>query len=439
MSPSRALPAGGARLATLVVGLCWLVVLFDGLDQFIYGSVLPHMLETKALGIDPGKAGDIGSYANAGVLIGALLSGTVSDWVGRKKTIIASTAVFSLASAVCASASSLGGFTLGRFLAGLGLGGLLPAAITMVSEYAPRGRGALIIGSLMTAHQAGGIVAGFVALWTGDWRVSFWICVAPLFVGVPLVLRFLPESMAFLQAKGRTEDALALADRYGVELAARDKDRPVAEERWSALTALFRGGVWVQTLFFWLASFGGLLLVYGVSQWLPSMMRAAGYDLGSSISFVIVINAGGIVGMLIGGRLTDKFGGSRIAALWFGATAVGIYLLSVHMSLPLTYIVVFLTGMFLFSAQAMIYATVAARSDAENRGTAVGWVSGMGRFGAIFGPWLGGRLLATGSHTAGFTAFAIAGVWSLVFVSLTGLRRVRSTSQAGTPQLSPTG
>lgn len=439
MSPSRALPVGGARLATLVVGLCWLVVFFDGLDQFIYGSVLPHMLETKALGIDPGKAGDIGSYANFGVLIGALLSGTVSDWVGRKKTIIASTAVFSLASAVCASASSLGGFTVGRFLAGLGLGGLLPSAITMVSEYAPRGRGALIIGSLMTAHQAGGIVAGFVALWTGDWRVSFWICVAPLFIGVPLAAKFLPESMAFLQAKGRTADALALADRYGVELADRDSGRPVGADRWSALATLFRGGMWVQTLFFWLASFGGLLLVYGVAQWLPSMMRAAGYDLGSSISFVIVINFGGIVGMLIGGRLTDKFGGSRIAAIWFGATAIGVYLLSVHMSLAVTYIVVFLTGLFLFSAQAMIYATVASRSNPENRATAVGWVSGMGRFGAIFGPWLGGQLLATGSHTAGFIAFAFAGVFSLVFVSLTGLRRVQATPQSSTPQLSSTG
>ncbi|MFC7259902.1 MFS transporter [Streptomyces lutosisoli] len=441
MSSSLALPARGGRMAALVVGLCWLVVLFDGLDMFIYGSVLPHMMETKALGIDPGKAGDVGSYATFGMLIGAPSSGTVSDWVGRKKTIIVSTAVFSLASAVCASASSLGMFSFGRFLAGLGLGGLLPSAITMVTEYAPRGRRALIVGSLMTAHQAGGIVAGFVALWTGDWRVSFWICVIPLFIGVPLAAKFLPESMAFLQAKGRTADAQALADRYGVELAARDKERPAATERFSALTALFRGGQWVQTLLFWLASFGGLLLVYGVSQWLPSLMKANGYDLGSSIGFVIVINLGGIVGMLIGGRLTDKFGGSRISAIWFGATALGIYSLSIKMALPLTYTVVFLTGMFLFSAQAMIYATVAHRSDDDNRATAVGWTSGMGRFGAVFGPWLGGQLLATGSTTAGFTAFAVAGVFAMVMVSLTGLRRVQSAApQSSTQQqLTPTG
>ncbi|MFF3615452.1 MFS transporter [Streptomyces sp. NPDC002580] len=442
MSSSLALPArGGSRMAALVVGLCWLVVLFDGLDMFIYGSVLPHMMETKALGIDPGKAGDVGSWATFGMLIGALSSGTVSDWVGRKKTIVASTAVFSLASAVCAAASTLGVFSLGRFLAGLGLGGLLPSAITMVTEYAPKGRRALIVGSLMTAHQAGGIVAGFVALGTGDWRLSFWICVLPLFIGVPLAARFLPESMAFLQAKGRTEEARALADRYGVDLAARAEGRQAAADRFSALAALFRGGRWVQTLLFWIASFGGLLLVYGVSQWLPSLMKANGYNLGSSIGFVIVINLGGIVGMLIGGRLTDRFGGSRISAIWFGATAVGIYSLSVKMPLPLTYTVVFLTGMFLFSAQAMIYATVAHRSEDDNRATAVGWTSGMGRFGAVFGPWLGGQLLATGSTTAGFTVFALAGVFSLVFVSLTGLRRVQVASPAPVPQqeLAPTG
>ena len=439
MSSSAALSPRGARLATLVVGLCWLVVLFDGLDMFIYGSVLPHMLETKALGITPAKAGDVGSYATFGMLIGALSSGTVSDWVGRKKTIVVSTAVFSLASAVCASASSLGVFSLGRFLAGLGLGGLLPSAITMVADYAPRGRRALIVGSLMTAHQAGGIVAGFVALWTGDWRASFWICVIPLFIGVPLAIKFLPESITFLQAKGRTADAAALAERYDVQLPAPKEARPAGADRWSALAALFRGGLWVQTLLFWLASFGGLLLVYGVSQWLPSLMKANGYDLGSSIGFIIVINLGGIVGMLVGGRLTDMFGGSRISAIWFAVTAVGIYTLSVHMPLALTYTVVFLTGMFLFSGQAMIYANVAGRSTDENRGTAVGWVSGMGRFGAVFGPWLGGQLLATGSTTAGFTAFAIAAVFACVMISLTGLRAMRQEPAEEVGELTTVG
>lgn len=338
--------------------------------------------------------------------------------------IITCTAVFSLASVLCAVAPTPGVFGLGRFIAGLGLGGLLPATITMVAEYAPRGRGALIVGTLMTAHQGGGIMAGFLGLWTSGpdgWRVAYWICVIPLLVGVPLVARFLPESMRFLIAKGRTEEARALADRYDVELPDVATERPATGDRWSAVAALFSGNLWRTTVLFWLASFCGLLLVYGVSNWLPTMMRGAGYELGSSLSFLIVINLGGIVGILVAGRCADRYGSARIATIWFAGTAVGVYLLGVHMALPLTYTVVFLTGMFLFSAQAMIYATVAGRSTDANRATAVGWVSGIGRFGAVFGPWLGGQLVASRAEGWGFTAFAVAAVLATVFVALTGL------------------
>ncbi len=205
--------------------------------------------------------------------------------------------------------------------------------------------------------------------------MACWICVVPLLIGVPLIATYLPESLNFLVAKGRTREACALAERYDVELPGPAAERPAAGDRWSAVVALFRGGLWRTTLLFWLASFCGLLLVYGVSNWLPTMMRGAGYELGSSLSFVIVINLGGIAGMLIAGRFSDHFGGARVATVWFAATALGVHLLGIHMTLPLTYVVVFLTGLFLFSAQAMIYATVAGRSGDDNRATAVGWVS----------------------------------------------------------------
>jgi MFS family permease len=93
-----------------------------------------------------------------------------------------------------------------------------------------------------------------------------------------------------------------------------------------------------------------------------------------------------------------------------------------------TMIVVFLTGVFLNSAQTMIYATVSIRSNADNRATAVGWTSGMGRFGAVFGPWLGGQLLASGNGDWGFTAFAIAGLSSMVFIGIAALRSPQRTA-----------
>lgn len=427
-SPS-AVSSRGSRLALLVVGLCWVAVLFDGLDMFIYGSVLPHMLDEHALGLTSGQAGDLGSYATFGMLVGALAAGTVSDRVGRRKLMIGCVTLFSLASGLCAVSGGVAVFGLGRTLAGIGLGGLLPTAISMVSDYAPRGRGALTIGLLMTAHHAGGILSAYVALWIVEplgWRAAFWVCVVPLLF-VPVLAKVMPESLSFLVAQGRTEEAGALARRFEVELPAAASGRSVAGERWAAFFNLFRGGEWIQTLLYWLASFGGLLLVYGVATWLPTLMRSEGYELGSALTFVVLFNLGGIVGMLVAGRASDRFGAPRVSALWFALTAAGVFLLSVHMPLALTFVVVFLTGVFLNSAQTMIYATVSIRSSAANRATAVGWTSGMGRFGAVFGPWLGGQLLAADRGDWGFTAFALAGAASMVFIGAAALRSARPT------------
>ncbi|MEE1765110.1 MFS transporter [Streptomyces sp. SP18BB07] len=441
MSSSPSPTARVGKLAALVIGLCWLAVLFDGLDMFIYGSVLPHMLAEKALGLTPDQAGDLGSYATFGMLVGALTAGTVADRIGRQKLMVACVALFSLASGLCAMANSVGVFGLGRTLAGIGLGGLLPTAISMVSDYAPRGRAALTIGMLMTAHHAGGILSAYVALWVVEpfgWRAAFWICVTPLLF-VPVLAKLMPESLSFLVAKGRLDEAGRLARRFDVELpAAPGKKAPT--DRWNALAKLFRSGEWTQTLLYWVASFGGLLLVYGVATWLPTLMRAEGYELGSALTFVVLFNLGGIVGMLVAGRAADRFGAPRISAIWFALTAAGVFLLSVRMPLGVTFLVVFLTGVFLNSAQTMIYATVSLRSHPENRATAVGWTSGMGRFGAVFGPWLGGQLLAADNGDWGFTAFALAGVSSMVFIGIASLRASRQTPQSDPEKsLSPMG
>jgi len=435
MSSSPSLSARGSRLALLVVGLCWLAVLFDGLDMFIYGSVLPHLLETKTFGLTADQAGDLGSYATFGMLVGALTAGTVADRIGRKKLMVACVTLFSLASGICATSGSVEVFGLGRTLAGVGLGGLLPTAISMVSDYAPRGRGALVIGMLMTAHHAGGILSAYVAKWLVDpvgWRAAFWVCVVPI-VFAPVLARFLPESLSFLVAKGRGDEARELATRYDVELPAA-AGKKTAADRWDALLNLFRRGEWIQTLLYWLASFGGLLLVYGVATWLPTLMRTEGYELANALTFVVVFNLGGIVGMLAAGRAADRFGAPRISAIWFALTAVGVYLLSVHMPMGVTTVVVFLTGVFLNSAQTMIYATVSIRSTPDSRATAVGWTSGMGRFGAVFGPWLGGQLLAAGNGDWGFNAFALAGASSMVFIGIAALRSSRSGTQSSADQ-----
>ncbi|WP_248001385.1 MFS transporter [Streptomyces sp. RPA4-5] len=206
-----------------------------------------------------------------------------------------------------------------------------------------------------------------------------------------------------------------------------------ARGRLASVLALFRPGVRLATPLLWLASFCGLLLVYGVSTWLPQMMRASGYGLSSSVSFLFIINAGGIAGLLIAGRLADRYGPVRISALWFLLTAAGALLLGARLPLGATYVVVAVTGVWLFSAQVMVYAATHRVYPPAERATGLGWVTGIGRTGAVVGPWLGGVLAASANSQLGFTVFALAGLLGALAIGSVPLARRLGRSSATVP------
>ncbi|MCZ0984955.1 MFS transporter [Streptomyces diastatochromogenes] len=160
-----------------------------------------------------------------------------------------------------------------------------------------------------------------------------------------------------------------------------------------------------------------------MSTWLPQMMRASGYGLNSSVSFLLVINAGGIVGLLIAGRTADRFGAVRVSAIWFVLTAAGALLLKAHLPLGATYAVVAVTGVWLFSAQVMVYAATDTVYRGSERAAGLGWVTGVGRTGAVVGPWLIGALADSGNESWGFTTFALAGLVGAVAIALVPLAR----------------
>ncbi|MFV0127108.1 MFS transporter [Streptomyces sp. HMX112] len=433
-------PPHTLRTVFPVLALCWLAVFFDGMDVNIYGAVMPHMLDDPGLGLTPSGAGTIGSWTTFGMLIGALSAGNVTDWLGRRPLLVASITLFSLGSALCALAGDPAMFGAGRFVAGLGLGGLMPLCLAMVMEFAPPGRAALTTGLLMTSYHAGGMAATGLGLTVAPafgWRWVFWAGALPAVIGVPLLLRLLPESPGVLFARGERERSDAVADRYGLpRLTVVAAPAAGAKGRLEAVRALFEPGSRWATPLLWLASFCGLLLVYGVSTWLPQMMRAAGYGLGSSVSFLLVINAGGIAGMFLAGRTADRFGPVPVAAVWFVLTAVGALLLGARLPLGATYVVVALTGVWLFSAQVMVYAATNTVYRDRERAAGLGWVTGVGRTGAVVGPWLGGVLAAGGHDRWGFVAFALAGLVGAVAVGLVPLARRaagrRAAQEAGT-------
>lgn len=411
-----------------VVILCWVAVALDGFDLVVLGAVTPALLEYQEWGLTAPQIGVITSYGLFGMLIGALGIGTLADVIGRRSCILISVVSFSVFTALLAVAPSPGIFGLFRFLAGLGLGGLIPTAATMVSEYARMRRGSSSITFMMTGYHVGGVLTALLAipiLPLLGWRAMFVVGAIPAIALVPLMLRNLPESTSFLVARGRRAEAEELASRYGITLEPEEVHEVQTEERVSeggrfgALKTMFSGGYLLATLAFWVASFMGLLLVYGLNQWLPTIMREAGYALGAALAFLLVLNVGAVIGLLVAGPVADRYGSKSACAGWFALAAVFLFLLSVQLPLPLTYIVVLVTGFFVFSAQVLLYAYVSKHYPTSGRGTALGWAAGIGRIGAICGPIFGGMLLGAGLAVPwGFYAFAVVGLLGAVFIAV---------------------
>jgi len=412
----------------LVAVLCWVAVALDGFDLVVLGAVTPALLEYESWGLTPPQVGAITSYGLVGMMIGALSIGTLTDVIGRRKAILISVVSFSAFTALCAFAPSPAVFGALRFLAGLGLGGLIPTAATLVSEYAHLRRGSSSITFMMTGYHVGGVLTALLAILilpSLGWRAMFVIGALPALVLVPLMLRNLPESPSFLVARGRRAEAEELAARHGITLEPEElrevqaEERASEEGRFGALKTLFSGGYVLGTLAFSVASFMGLLLVYGLNQWLPTIMRDAGYALGAALAFLLVLNVGAVVGLLVAGPVADRYGSKVVCAGWFALAAVFLFLLSVQMPLALTYLAVFATGVWVFSAQVLLYAYVSKHYPTSGRGTALGWAAGIGRIGAICGPLLGGMLLGAGLAVPwGFYAFAAVGLLGSIFIAL---------------------
>ncbi len=425
----------------LVVVVCWLAIIFEGYDLIVYGTVVPSLLHDKAWSLNPAQAGAIGSYAVIGMLFGALIVGTLTDFVGRKVTLVSCVALFSLAMGGCALAPTPALFSILRFIAGLGLGGVIPTATAVTIEYAPRKWRTLTYTVMFSGYSLGGIIAAGLAIPlipAFGWRIMFWIGVVPLVLVVPVALFFLPESIGFLLAKGRREEAEIIAHRFNLHL---DTAVQPVTERWSVLKTLFARRVLLATISFWIATFLALFMIFGLNTWVPQIMRTAGYSLGSALSFLLVLDIGTIIGSLFTGAAMDRFGARSTCTVSFLLAAFSLGLLSVRLPLPVTYILFAIAGVGTIGTQTLLNAYVSKYYPLSSRATALGWSLGIGRLGGILGPLFGGALLAWGVGLQwNFYAFALPGLLGAIVILFVNDRHASDFARAesnGTPVFLP--
>jgi AAHS family benzoate transporter-like MFS transporter len=356
--------------------------------------VLPTLI--KEWGLSKPEAGVLQAWALFGMMFGALVFGPLADKIGRKKGIAISFTLFTVATVFTGFANNPDQFKTFRFIAGLGCGGLMPNAVALMNEYAPKRLRGTMVALMFSGYSVGGMVAAAFGIWmipSLGWQPMFWVAAVPL-LALPLILWRLPESLGFLIRQGRQNEARAIFARISP---IGTQDVLVFNETKGAAASvaeLFRHDRSLRTLMLWLSFFCCLLLVYLLSSWLPKVMQEAGYAEKASLLTLFSLNFGGMAGAIVGGRLGDRFGLPKVVVGFFAAATLSIALIGYNPPTAILFALVFVAGATTIGTQILLYASVAQLYNLSVRSTGLGWASGVGRVGAIVGPTLGGVLLA---------------------------------------------
>ena len=373
-----------------VVFWCLIIILFDGYDLAINGVTLPLLMQDW--GLSAVQAGMLASTALAGMMFGAMMFGTLADKIGRKKVIMICVLLFSGFTFAGGFASNPTEFGVLRFLAGLGIGGVMPNLVALTSEYAPARLRATLVTTMFSGYAVGGVMAALLGAWfTPDfgWQIMFFIAGVPLLL-LPLIWKFLPESLTFLVKAQKHDNARQIMQRLDDQLSLNAQTQLALSEIKIAepafVSSLFKQGRTANTLLFWLAFFMCLLTLYALGSWLPKLMMAAGYSLGNSLMFLLAMNIGAVIGTVGGGILADKFHLKPVIITLCLSGAVALSLLGFKSPQPVIYFLVAVAGASAIGGQILLYSYVAQYYPLTVRSTGIGWASAVGRMGGIVAP-----------------------------------------------------
>jgi AAHS family 3-hydroxyphenylpropionic acid transporter len=374
--------ADGATVRSTMI-FCVLAALCEGIDLQAAG-VAAGGIRAEFMP----SAADLQYFFSAstlGLFVGALIGGRLADSIGRKSVLVASTALFGLFSLLTPLAWDMPSLTYARLLTGLGLGGTLPNLIALVSESSSDDRRSAGVAMVYGAMPLGGAVASVIIMliMTSRWRLIFVVGGVVPFLLAPVMAFAMPESVAFRRSQAG-----------GVPTAAAAPDSSIKR---GSFAAVFADGRALATALLWISFFLGLLTLYLLLNWLPTLLVGDGLKPAQAAAAQIAFNIGGAIAALVMGHLLE--GRARTLSIVVAFVALPLLVWALAKSGPQLVsivVIVFTLGCAVLAAQAYLYATAPLPYPTIIRGVGVGSAVAAGRTGSIVGPMLGGILVAAG-------------------------------------------
>lgn len=414
----RLIDEGGmAPRQFLIILICMLLNLSDGFDVMSWAFTADRV--GNALGLGPEQLGAVASAALAGMMLGAMILAPLSDLFGRRKLIIISVSAIAVAMFLTATVSSFPMLLGFRFIAGLGVGAILASLAAIASEYAPEKYKSLAVVSITLGYPLGAMFAGMIAsqiLPVYDWPAMYYGGAAVNLLLVVLVWLYIPESMQFLVRKRpenalhRINQTLALIGRPQLaQMPAYEAPEHKSGTLMHNMLALLAPRHRAKTITLWLTFFFCFICLYFLLSWIPKMLIDAGFAEQQSLMGGTAFNLGAFFGVLLVGFLATRFTLSSVIGIFLASSGVLMVFYALapsNFNLLLT--VIFVIGILQQGGFTGLYAVAAKVYSSDIKATGIGWAIGLGRFGAVVGPYMAGVLIAGGATMQlNFTIFAV--------------------------------
>lgn len=402
-----------SALQIMIVTLSLILNMLDGFDVTSM-SFTAHAIGEE-LNLPADELGIVFSAALAGMMAGAMFLAPYSDVIGRRKLILFAVTAIGTSMILTVFATALWQLVVIRAVTGLGVGALLASLAALCAEYTPSRYRSFTVVTITAGYPLGATFGGFIAaplIPAYGWESVFLLAGAATLLMVIPVYLLIPESLQFLLNKrpiGTLERINATLGRMGKEpLTTLPPEEDRAEVTKANVMSLLTPERKSITVTLWTSFFFCFICLYFLMSWIPKLVINAGLPEAQGIYAAVAFNSGGVIGIVSLGWLSARIGLSTLIGSFLASSAAGMVVFALASdALPLL-VSLLVIGFLLQGGFTGLYAVAAKVYPTEVRATGVGWAIGLGRFGAVVGPYIGGLLIVAGfSMESNFIIFAV--------------------------------